>query len=142
MSHWRFVEYVGADGKRPFSAWYCLQDKEVKAAFDFLVLQRRVMPDWTAAPSRASQKQFAQLTREHAGLHELRFWVSNDVRPSQPRRLRVAGIFRPSEREFVLLAGCEKRMGGEIYDPADAFDTALKLKAALEAGRGYAIDFS
>ena len=52
------------------------------------------------------------------------------------RKFRPVGVFRPLSREFVFILGCEKRMGGLIYIPDKAFDTALAHKADLNAGKG------
>ena len=135
MAAWRFFEYVSAGGENPFRNWYLKQDEEVRAALDLTVYERTATHDWLTPPSRHAKKQFKVLDQEHAGLAELRFWTDGGR-----RRFRVAGIYDPWGRRFVLLDGCEKEMGGEIYLPSDAFDKALKHKAALESGKGHLVD--
>ena len=134
MSPWRFLEYESDSGFNPFQDWYLRQDLEVKASLDLTVYQRRVTEDWVNPPSRHARKQFKILDKEHFGLAELRFWTNGK------RTFRVAGLYQPSERQFVLFGGCEKLMGGQIYVPEDAFDLALKCKNALMKGRGKLID--
>lgn len=69
------------------------------------------------------------------GLGELRFAVKT-TRRGKPvlRRFRPVGIWKKADREFTFLLGCEKALGA--YDPPNAFDSALDLKAKLESGRG------
>jgi hypothetical protein len=130
MNPWRFLEYVTSGGRNPLRDWYLSQDDAVRSALDFTIHQLRVTDDWLEPKRKSSKRQFSPLVNEHAGLGELRFW------PDDGRKFRVPGIYRPNEREFIMFAGCEKRFGGLIQIPNDAFDVALKLKKEFEAGHG------
>jgi hypothetical protein len=134
MVPWRFLDYVTIDGRNPIQEWYAMQDDAVKAALDFTIHQLKVTDDWLLPKRRKSAKQFSLLDGKHSGLGELRFW------PEDRRIFRVPGIYRQTEREFIMFGGCEKRLRGIIQIPPDAFDVALKLKFALEAGKGRVID--
>lgn len=134
MSPWHFLDYVTPDGRNPIQAWYEAQDEAVQAALDFTIKQLEVTDDWLWPQNKKLQRQFKILDGKHVGLTELRFW------PDDGRTFRVPGIYRPTEREFVMFGGCEKRLRGIIHIPPDCFDVALKQKQALEAERGYTIE--
>ena len=79
------------------------------------------------------------LTGRHAGaeLGEVKFFIdefSTGRKKPTRRRFRAIGIFRPEERVFIFLVGCEE--SGVGYIPADAFEDAMKHKAALDRGHG------
>ena len=130
MTPWRFMDYVTPRGENPIQAWYAKQDPDVQAALDFTIHQLKVTDDWV----EPGCKQFSLLEHKHAGLSELRFWTSK-------RKFRVAGLYRPNHRDFIMFVGCEKWLRGIFkYKPTNAFDAAMKFKNAFEAGKGYAID--
>jgi hypothetical protein len=141
MIPWRLLEYVTDDGRSPFQEWYGTLDTEAQAALDATVLELTVSDDWTDREGR----QFRQLTRSEHGLSEIRFWVFGDFEPrkSRPprRRLRAFGLYRPDQREFIFLGGCEKQRGGLVYIPEDALGLAMKHKQSFEAGRGTTRDY-
>ena len=110
--------------------WYRVQDIEVKAEFDVVLGILRATEDWT------DTKLFKALNRRHAGLGEVRLTLEKPT----VRRFRPVGIWPPiTENEFILLLGCEKRMG--IYIPPDAFTKALIHKQELEKGIGEIRDY-
>jgi hypothetical protein len=123
------MDYLTADGRNPILEWYADQDSEVQAALDFTMHQLKVTDDWTEPPC----KQFSVLERKHAGLSELRFWTGN-------RKFRVAGLYRPNRRDFIMLVGCEKWLRGIFYKPTGAFDLAMKYKQDFEAGKGHVVE--
>lgn len=134
MSLWRFFDYCTEDGVNLIQVWYLEQDGKVRAAFDATVFVLGATKDW----EDPKVKEFKLLQNRHAGLAELRFDI--DVRPprapkSYKRRFRPVGIWRPEQRQFILLLGCEKTR--LTYTPAGAFDTALKYKRQFEQGRGW-----
>ncbi len=130
MTPWRILEYVTADGISPVQDWYEAQEDGVRAAFDNVILLLRAVEDWLN-PERV---EFANLKREHVGLSEVRFWFKPRFL-AKHRKFRVAGLYRPDEREFVLLVGCEKRLRS-LYIPRDPFDLAMTYKQHLEVGEG------
>lgn len=129
MDPWRIWDYVTAQGRNLLQDWYGVQDEGVQAAFDNVVLLARATDDWVEPP----QWWFSELTKKHVGLSEFRFTVKGRM---FERKFRPAGIFRRTEREFIFILGCEKKMGGLVYVPDRAFDTALKYKSDFEAGVG------
>jgi hypothetical protein len=138
MTSWRYLDYLTPGGGCPIQEWMELQEDEVIAVLRTILYERRELDDWQRPPTRHMKKQFKVLTNEHIGLAELRFGTAT-VFTRDKRTFRVAGWFRPEEREFVLFTGCEKSMGGQIEDPHDAFDIALGFKISLEAGIGETI---
>lgn len=110
--------------------WYAAQDDKVRASFDFTLYQRRVTDDWINPNPKSARKQFKTLDREHLGLAELRFGCEDG------RDFRVAGLYRPDQREFVLFTGLAKKWRGLIQEPPDAFDVAMKYKKQFEVGIG------
>jgi len=136
MRPWTLRDYFPETGGCPIREWYARQDAAVQANFDATVNILRATDDWTAS----EVKEFKLLSAAHAGLAEIVFDVEvrkAGARKVSKRKFRPVGVFRPEEREFIFLLGCEK--SGRIYIPSDAFEKALKLKAAFEKGLG-AID--
>ena len=124
------MDYVTEDGHNLFQEWYAEQDATVQAGLDHVVLLAKATDDWI----EPEQYWFKELTEKHVGLSEFRLKVKDRF---FVRRFRPAGLFRPHIREFIFILGCEKKLGGLIYIPDKAFDTALKHKADLEAGKGH-----
>ena len=125
MALWRIMAYHLDDGSCPIEDWYSAQDDEVKAEFDAALTVLSATVDWTDG------WQFKVLTKRHLGLGEIRFKIEGNP----VRRFRPVGIWPPNrEREFVLLAGCEKHRN--FYIPLDAFALALEYKRHLEVGVG------
>ena len=130
MALWRILVYRLEDGTCPIRDWYDQQDDEVQALFDASMTILSATADWT------DTWRFKVLTKNHAGLGEVRFKLEGPP----IRRFRPAGIWPPSdEREFVLLVGCEKWR--HVYNPEDAFIKALEYKEKLEAGEGYTDEY-
>lgn len=132
MLMWRILDYFTEQGTCPIREWYVNQAPAVRAAFDATVFILRGINDWLAP----EVKEFKLLDAPHEGLGEIRFDVEErgERGRMRKRRFRPAGLYRPEQREFVLLVGCEK--GGRNYWPPKPFDQALKYKALFEQGRG------
>jgi len=138
QKYWKFLNYRLDGAEKPLIVeWYDAQDANVQAEFDIVLSLLAGTKEWTdSSRTRSLVKAFGVLTGKHAGLCELRFYTLS--KPSTKRRFRPAGIWRPDDREFIILLVCEK--SGRIYTPLNAFDTALKYKSELEQGRGYIDD--
>jgi hypothetical protein len=133
MIPWRFQDYVTEDGHNLIQEWYEVQDVSVQVAFDTTLLLLRSVDDWLDP----KVKEFKELDKQHLGLGELRFHISvlnQTNKRTYRRRFRPPGIWRPKNRDFIILLGCEKQ--GMTYTPHGAFDLALNYKAAFEQGRG------
>ncbi len=134
MALWRFFDYVTEDDHNLIEEWYAVQDPEVQAQFDATLFVLGATEDWEAE----DVEEFKPLTRNHAGLGEVVFHINAlapGAKKAHRRRFRPVGIWPPAvNREFVLILGCEKSRS--TYMPHDAFGTALRHKALLEAGRG------
>jgi hypothetical protein len=125
MNRWKFWDYYDKDGNNLIVQWYLAQEVAVQAAFDWTLYTLAATEDWTDPRI----DEFRVLTGRHFGLCEIRFdLVINRVK----RRFRPAGIWRPVQRDFILLLGCEK--SGRIYKPQNAFDVALGYKSRFEQG--------
>lgn len=134
MAPWRFSEYVTDEEPRrcPIIEWYGTLDDDVKVAFDLLVKELSETDDWDEP--KPSKRKYRELKQEHTGLCELLFKVGK-------RQFRPLGVRRVEAREFVFLGGCEKAGRGRTT-PDDAFNSALHMKEALEAGRGASRDYT
>ncbi len=137
MTPWRILEFVtGGDAGIPFQKWYDSLDIEAQAALDDTILSLTTTDDWTERGGR----EFRQFTEEEVGLSEIRFWVFGEFKPTKfrrsRRRLRAFGIYLPGQRQFVLLGGCEKKLGGYVYIPSNALSRAMEYKRNFEEGRG------
>lgn len=132
MSPWRFIAYHPKGEGCPIRDWYEAQHPKVQVAFDFTLATLKGTDVWVGT------KEFKELTREHLGLAELRFNVEFP-KPGSPsgrvkRRFRPLGIWRPREREFVLLVGYEK--SGRLRLPPNVFVLAFKYKREFGLGMG------
>lgn len=114
--------------------WYATQDPEVQAQFDATLFILSATKDW----EDENVEEFKALTKAHAGLGEIRFFVdalASGARRPHRRRFRPVGIWPPAEnRKFAIILGCEK--SGRTFIPHDAFYVALRHKNLLEQGRG------
>ena len=136
MTPWRILEFVTGEGAVPFQEWYESLDPEAQAALDDTIFQLTTTDDWTARDG----KEFRQFTKKEAGLSEIRFWVFGELEPRKfrrsRRRLRALGLYRPGQREFILLGGYEKRWGGYVNIPGDALSRAMDRKQDFAYGKG------
>lgn len=137
MSLWRFIAYYPKGKGCPVRDWYDVQHPKVRAELDFTLGILKGADVWIG------RDEFKELTGEHAGLCEIRFNVQFP-KPGSPsgqvkRRFRPLGIWRPREREFILLVGYEK--SGRLWLPPNAFTLALKYKREFELGMGELHDF-
>lgn len=136
MTPWAFAEYVTEGGVNLIRNWYANQGDQVRAEFDVTVAVVRETRDWLEPEVEALKL----LTGKHGGLGlgEIRFWIEERA-PRAPRtkrrRFRVPGIYRPTQREFILILGCEKF--GMNTVPVGAFDLAAKYKKEFDDGRGW-----
>ena len=131
MAVWRFFDYRTAalPSRNLIQLWYGEQDRDVQAEFDATVKILEATEDWR------DTKAFKELTRQHAGLGEIRFSVRKRIRGREiVRRFRPVGLWIEGARQFTFLVGCEKSRG--MYTPPNAFDLALRYKADLENGIG------
>jgi hypothetical protein len=134
MALWRFFDYISEGAHNLMEEWYEAQGPDVQAQFDATLLILRATADW----EDENVQEFKPLTKEHAGLGEVRFHINafapGATRPHR-RRFRPVGIWPTAvHKEFILLLGCEKR--GRQFIPHDAFGMALTHKTMLEQGRG------
>lgn len=135
MPGWRLLEYEDERGRRLFTDWYENQPADARAVFEpaWSFLSAKLDPaDWLAFGDR-----FLECKKQHLGLHEIKFKCPKNLRIGRLAdcQYRIAGHWRPHEREFVALRGCFKA-GRQDYEPANAFDDALKLRRRLLAGKG------
>ena len=114
--------------------WYRSQSEDVQAAFRDALINLGRRADWKG------NRLFKECRRTHKGLAEIRFSVGAKGRPNF-RRFRLIGISNISNREFILLVGCEKPERANTI-PKDAFDLALDLKTLLEREKGRVSDFN
>jgi len=136
MAQWRFLDYYtdGSPPTCPILDWLGKQDKRVLVALDATITTLKSEPDWDD-PEVLEFKFFTE--EPFAGLGELRFQIIERVAGSKKeikRRFRIPGIYRPNEREFIMLTGCEK--SGRIKIPQYAFEDAMAMKVAFEKGKG------
>ncbi len=134
MSAWRFLDYYIA-GEPPVNVtgeWYKAQEPIVRAAFDATIRTLEGSEDWS------EMEEFKYFdTGPFAGLGELRFNLepTKANKLSTKRHFRIPGIWKPEEKIFILLGGCEK--SGRIKIPQDTFEQAMKMKNDFELyGRG------
>jgi hypothetical protein len=130
MALWQIRAYYLAGGSCPIKDWYALQEVEVRAEFDAALATLSATADWS------DTWQFKELTKNHAGLGEIRFKLEGPPL----RRFRPVGIWPPIiQGEFILLTGCEKNRN--IYIPSNAFTLALEYKRRWEQGEGEVHDY-
>ena len=120
--HWRFLDYYTSDGVNLIRDWYLRQDADVQAVFDSVIRELETAKTWD------DPDYFKDLHKRHAGLSEIKFMIGK-------RKFRPVGfsLRDPTEDElgeFAIILGCEK--SGRIYEPPNAFDTALELKRLYE----------
>ena len=132
MATWRLLDYVTEENRNLTQEWYATQATEIRAEFDVTVAILEQTDDWTDPLIDQSKV----LTGRHVGLSEVKFYIDEPRPRAHPmrRRFRTPGLYRPVEREFIFILGCEKR--GLNTLPAGAFDDALRYKAEFEQGRG------
>ena len=126
MAIWQIKAYWLPGDTCPIQDWYRAQDVEAQAVFDATLGTLTATVDW------ADTKSFGELKRDHAGLGEIRFRLEGP----EKRRFRPVGIWPPiTEREFILLVGCEKKRNGVLI-PENAFTLALEYRRRLADGEG------
>ena len=121
------MDYHTEDAGNLIRSWYAGVDDKVRAAFDGVLDILRATREWD------DLYQFKNFTTgDFVGLSQLRFsiWEKGKVK----RRFRPLGIWRPQDREFVLILVCEK--SGRMKKPSDAFELALKYKTQFDLGKG------
>ena len=139
MTCWTFREYVTEEGINLIRRWYAEQDDQVRAEFDVTIRILKGTESWLDPEI----DEFKLLTGAHAGLGlgEIRFSVEVK-RPGAPkakkRRFRPIGMYHETEREFILILGCEKF--GMNTVPTGAFDLATRHKTEFDQKRGWTHD--
>jgi hypothetical protein len=131
MAFWEFKDYVTDDQRSPLLEWYGRLDGDIQAAFDLLLKALSETEDWDEA--KPKRRKYKELTRQHQGLCELFLNVDG-------RSFRPFGILHRDARIFVVLGGCEK-LGQDLTDPEEAFDSALRLMRQYHDGRGATRDY-
>ena len=124
MMIWTFFDYVSDQGKNYIEVWVAkdLSVSEQEKFSDLLAMLRK-MAQWKKEPFYKALN-----VGKTRGLGELRF-------DGDRRKLRVLGTDKASGiNQYVLLVGCSHKQ--KIYDPPNAFETAIKRKTMLETGTG------
>lgn len=137
MTPWVIRAYVTEEHRFLLSAWYGGLEPHVQAALDVVLGVLRQTPDWLDPKTDL----FKELVERHAGLSEIRFYV-DEPRPRQHptrRRFRVPGIYRPTNRDFIAILGCEKQGMNAI--PPNTFDDALRYMNEFAEGRGWTYEY-
>jgi hypothetical protein len=124
------MDYVTPGGRNPVREWSEAQGDDVRAALYFTICRLRGTDDWV----KPETKRFSLLDGKHLGLSELRFWTDDGG------KFRVAGLYRPTHRDFICFVGCQKWWRGSIYKPLRPFDLAMKYKKDFDAGKGQIVD--
>ena len=138
MTPWRFTEYITEELRFPFSDWYSGQPVEVKAQLDFVIGLLRNLDSLTD-----DERRFKVLTGDDVGLSEIRFSVEaphpTERKKRKKLRVRPLGIYRPEQREFLMLTGAIE--WGKGYLPKGVFAEAHRLMRAFGSGRGGSREF-
>ncbi len=122
----RFWDYYTKEGKNLIHDWYEIQDDPVKVAFDFVLKEILGTKDVT------DSKQFKAMRRQHEGLWEI---VLEVLHQGRKRQFRPVGFWGHSERDFILVNGCEK--SGRFTIPGGVFNSALDIRNRyFEQGEG------
>jgi hypothetical protein len=129
MRQWRFMDYHTEDAGNLITPWYASVNDKVRAAFDGVLDTLANTKDWDD-PDLYEFKNF--VTGEFVGLAELRFSIKE--KHTVKRRFRPLGIWRPQDREFILILVCEK--SGRMKIPPNAFELAMEYKRQFDQGRG------
>jgi hypothetical protein len=116
MALWRFADYCSPAGNNLIQEWYEDLPEEAQAEFDVTLKALSIAEDWRG------RKEFKHLGRK--GLGEIRF-------SSLGVQYRPAGCFEGQKR-FAIYIGCFKK--GNVYNPPDAFELALKNRARVLRG--------
>ena len=121
MAEWEFREYQGADGSCPVSTWYESLSARNRAKTDrFLRIARQL--------KRLSMPGF----RKYRELWEARWYGDARV----PHRIFC---YVPSGRQVVFLCGCIHK--DRRYKPTNAYETSLRRRNAIQAGRATTREF-
>jgi hypothetical protein len=127
MRIWQFFDYYPDGGGCPITDWYNAQDVEIRAKFDAAVADLEITENW----DDPELKSFGVLSRKHAGLAQVKFYV---IRRGKKRHHRAIGRWRRDAREFIFLIGFQK--SGRTTIPPNALTEAVRLLGELELQRG------
>lgn len=130
MPTWEICGYERLDGFRPVSEWLDSQPSRVVAALNTVLMNMRWKQDWL----RPENKFFKSMERDGTGLHQLSFWPESTGFLKNWGDFRVAGVYEPEHKLFVMLAGFEKRRWTKR--PPDAIKRALRDLEAYRKGLG------
>lgn len=123
MIYWVFMDYVSPAGTNQIKKWSkkALTIQE-RSDFETLLVNLAKSKQW-------GLPDFKRMSGGHmAGLGEIR-WKSPQGTP-----LRVIGMAGTVSGQYVLLIGFSHK--GQVYNPPDALDTAVKRKRELANGSG------
>lgn len=125
MAIWRFRCFVSTNGRNVITDWYeDLLPKE-QADFDAEIEIWRTQAKWDSRDFEPLKGQ------KYKSLFEHKF-------KSCGKQHRVFGCFGPDPGQYTLLLGCTHK--DKIYDPPEAFDTALRRKNQRARNIGYLSD--
>ncbi|HXK28007.1 MAG TPA: hypothetical protein VJ646_07115 [Candidatus Binatia bacterium] len=125
MIIWRFRCFVSANGRNVISHWYEDLSPKEQADFDAEIEIWRKQVEWDS-------RDFERLKgQKYKSLFEHKF-------KSCGKQHRILGCFGPEPRQYTFLLGCTHK--GKIYDPPEAFDTALRRKSQLAQDIGHLSD--
>lgn len=134
MRPWRICQYEMVGGFTPVMEWYRQQEPYVQAATRYFWGILEATEDWLDPQTELVQL----LTKAHAPLYEIRFHAHDrdaKGRVIEKRRIRIVGMLRADERDFIAFGAAEELRNG-MYKPADAFDKALARYRAFIDGKG------
>jgi len=114
------MDFMPNQNRNAIKDWYDGLSKPAQADFLTLVSQLEVLKNWTMPEFRPLRG------KNFKGLGELRFRI-------EKKHHRVIG-FASKQDEYVLLIGCFHK--GDVYNPRDALETAIKRKKLVESGEG------
>ena len=76
MAIWRFKDYLTEDRRSPILEWYGTLPEEAQVEFDLLVKVLSETEDWDEV--KPTKRKYKELTRQHAGLCELKFKLASE----------------------------------------------------------------
>lgn len=125
MDEWRTPIrcYVSPAGNNKIREWYDQLSVQERSDADAFLLAMRKTKEWLLPDYRLRLKN-------GGGTGELR-WVSGK------KQHRLIGFFHGGS--WLALIGCTHKQ--QVYDPAEALETARKRKADIESGKAKTVDY-
>src|SRR5215472_18259168 len=116
---WKFVDYVAEDKSVPIEDWRRTLLPAEQAEFDLAIECLQKSQDWDS--NKRLHRKYRELTRELAGLTELKFDTTIQERGrNYKKRFRAVGLMNREKRTFILLGGFQKGSRNRPI-PEDAF---------------------